>query len=459
MWNPLNYFRKKQTNVIEYTNDMRKADSYFGNALKTLRRMSQGLGFGISPDGKRDYNALYGYEVDLSYDDYFVMYKRGGIANVVVAKVAKACWRDMPKLMVGKTEVLKEEMIQLKKLGLFRTLERADIMNRIGDFSVLLVGIPDGLELDQPLGTANSFDGVYFRAYSEDGTEFTAWDNDATSPRFDLPTKYQVRTVDHGDKDKTVSTTARIADHTRIVHLAEGSLDSPIEGSSALEPCWNALVDKEKVRGGSGEAYYRNARQKYALEADKGTAVDNSTDGVTSLREEVEAFTNDQQDFLRLQNMKAKIFQPGQASPRDTFDICVEEIAGVTGIAIRILTGKGGGQLAGSEDRASWNSLTNDRQESECSDYLMNSLKIFDAANLIKLPDNVVIEWPKQSALSETEDSEILGRKAKAFNDLSTGIKNLDEDADTNQVLKAAGFDDDVGIDTTDLPDDDDKDL
>ena len=47
--------------------------------------------------------------------------------------------------------------------------------------------------------------------------------------------------------------------------MNEGALDSNVEGESALQGPWNALIDKDKVRGGSGEAYFRNSRQKLAL--------------------------------------------------------------------------------------------------------------------------------------------------------------------------------------------------
>jgi len=138
MWTP---WKKKDSNLIVLNKDTQHADSYFGVILNTVRTLSRRLGsgglFGISPDGKRNFNELFGYGEFLAFADYLAMYKRGGIANTVVAKVAKACWRDKPTIKDGDKEILEEELNALKKAGFFRKIESSDILNRIGNFSVL----------------------------------------------------------------------------------------------------------------------------------------------------------------------------------------------------------------------------------------------------------------------------------------------------------------------------------
>lgn len=461
MWIP---WKKKELNVIRYSNEMKEADSYFGTILNAItrtisRRSGSGGLFGVSPDGKRDFNVLFGYGEFLDYSDYLGMYKRGGIANVVVGKVAKSCWRDMPEIKVNDKAILEEELLKLKKAKFFKAIERADILNRIGNFSVMLIGIPDGLDLNLPVGSAkkDSFSSMYFNVYSYDGIEITQTDTDPASPRFGLPVLYQLQTVDvDGSQRKQVQVVAHIVHYTRIVHLAEGQLDSTIEGTPALQAPWNALTDKEKTRGSSAEAYFRNARQKLSLETSMGSKSDMSDDAKAKLKENVENFQNGWEDTLRLNNMTANMLQPSMESPRDPFDICVEEVAGTTGIPVRILTTKAGGTVTGSEDKATWNALVNDRQDQECTTYLLDALSIMDEAGILELPEESEVIWPVQASLSEKESAEAMKNKADAFKAATDGLSTIGGDeVVAESVFKAIGLD--IEVDEIDLSDNDDN--
>jgi len=461
MWNPF----KKQTNseVMVYTKEQQQADSYFGivlNAVRTISSRFSNCVFGITPDGKRDYNQLFGYGIP-SFEEFYQMYKYGGIAGVICGKLPKACWRDMPEIFDGNdNQILKKELRILKRMGFFKAMERADILNRIGTFSVLLIGIPDGEDLNKPVGSARrgSFKGMYFNVYHCKGAEIVKYDTDPASARYGLPELYQLQVIDlDGSSKKQIVTTSRIAHYSRIVHFAEGALDNTIEGTSALEQPWRCLLDKEKTRGSSAESYYRNSRQKLALEAEGGAQVTKDKQKVEQLKENVKNFQDGFEDVLRLQNMKANMLQPQMASPRDTFDICVEEIAGTTGIPIRILTTKAGGVVTGSEDKATWNALILDRQDQECSVNLIDALQIMANAGIIELPEDVEIVWPKQSALSEVEASEVSKNKADAFKSAVDGLSSSGADqVKAKSVFKEIGFED-VEIEDVDFDDDDDE--
>lgn len=450
-------FKFWQRNTVTPVAHDPAAQGVFNAVSQTFRRLFSGVLYGQSPDGSRDYNTTFGYPESLSYQLFYGMFRRGGIANTVVAKVAKACWRDVPQLMVGDEDVGEEIITSLKNIGAFKYLERADILNRIGNFSILLVGVPDGMELNQPLGSARDMSGVYFMPYSYEGITILKWDTEPTSPRHGQPEEYQVRTVNLGDKEKETTFTTRIVHWSRIVHLAEGALDSDVEGASALMPVFNALLDKDKVRGASSESFYRNARRVFALEAEKDARLDMGLEAKQAFQDEINDFNNGFQDFIRLQGMKANQLQPGLFSPRDSFDIAVEEIAGTTGIPIRILTGKGGGQLAGAEDRASWNSLVTDRQDAECSPWLLRTLQILHEVGLIDLPDDAVVAWPPQKALSESEEAEVAQKKGAAFASVANGLSTIAGDTiDQESAMSAVGLD---GIEEVagSLPDDNEE--
>jgi len=419
---------KKGTNIAEYTDKDKANDKHLGlvfNLITTLRRKFSGLGHGISPDGKRNYNVLFGYGEDLSFNDYFSMYRRGGIAHTVVEKIPKACWRDLPILKEGENEVLAKELKELKRRGYFKALEKADILNRIGNYSILVVGIPDGREADQPVGQIGKigFKDIYFNAYDYDSTDIIEYEKEPSSLRYGLPVMYSIRTsARNASTSKVVFTKSFNVHWSRVVHLAEGALSNSLEGCSSLEAPWNSLIDKDKVRGSAAESYYRNSRQKLALEADKDAQLSQDTAALAELKENVENFQNGYEDVLRLDKMTANMLQPGIATPRDAFDIAIEDISGTTEIPVRLLTTRTAGNLTGTEDKASWNGLIMDRQEQDCTLWLLSGLGIMENAGILALPEDLEVFWPPRSALTVKEESEVIEKKAIAINLILLGL-------------------------------------
>ena len=233
------WFSKKDPSVIEITNETLEQQTRFGMILNTITQLTRSMGlgrYGFSPDGKRNYNELFGYGEVLGYEDYYGMYRRGGIAKTVVEKLPKACWRDNPEIFEGDNRILEDELNSLRNVRFFKALERADILNRIGPFSILLIGVPDGQDLDKPLGSARGADfaSLYFNPYSYDCVEIKTIDTDPSSNRFGLPLLYHVTPRPQNKVSHGGSFTVH---YTRVVHMAEGALESSIEGCSALEAC------------------------------------------------------------------------------------------------------------------------------------------------------------------------------------------------------------------------------
>lgn len=419
-----------------------------------LQRSLSSGSLGMSPDGKRNYNEIFCYGDTLTYADYYGIYQRGGIARVVISKVARACWRTTPRLHIDNTPVLTEELNALKRLGLFAALERADILNRIGRYSVFLVGVPDGQKLDQPLGTASAsgLEACYFQCFAEPGATVLKWIKDPASPRYGLPEEYQLRTTGAALGQSITSTQVH---WQRVVCLAEGALENPCIGSSALEPIYNAVLDKEKVRGSAAEAFFRNAQTRYAMKLDESAGGALSDAEKAALKLEVDAFNNGWQSYMRLKNMDVQQLTPSVVSPKDAYDIIIQEIAGATEIPVRVLTGVGGGQLAGSEDRGSWNALIYDRQQSFCSGVLNSVLTILDEAGLINVPEGLEIDWPLAPALNEIERADVNYKKSLAIAQLANARSAPGgEELGLESMLEEVGMPD-IELDTLpDLPED-----
>lgn len=379
--------------------------------------------FGLSHNGGRDLLKVFGYptESERSFDYFWNLYRFGGYSARIVAGVPRSCWRDGARFLPdtdSEEELISDELATLRGLGLFRALERADILNRIGAYSVLYVGVPDGKDPREPIegGGGGRLDDVYFSPYSQPAATVVQYDTDVRSPRYGLPELYTLNPngVHAAHSGTTVADVRQsiTAHWSRVVHLAEGALDNALTGTPYLDPIVHRILDLDKAAGGAAEAYYRNAAQKFTMDIDKEASM--SAAEMAALDEASKAWLNDWKTFIGARGAKFRTHPVDMISPRDTVDVALDELSAYTGIPRRILTGEGGGQLKGTEDKASYNQLINDRQDQECTGWFLGALAPIAAAGLLQLPERYVVDWPVPEAMDEETQSKVELNEARA---------------------------------------------
>lgn len=427
-----------------------KAIAFLNHVVSTLRMQMGGL-LGMSHDNKRDIYSIYGYEQSISFRQMWQYSRRHGVANRITHGVAKSCWRDGFGLFDSSeddaNEILIDELSALKKIGMNKKLEQADILNRIGRFSVLFVGVPDGRDPSEEIGkvSGDKLDQIYFKAFAYDGIQIEKQITDKTNPRFGLPEIYTVQKISSGGDQKDRELGSFRVHWSRIVHLNEEALDSEIEGMGQLEPIFNRILDLDKAVGGSAEAYFRNARGKIAYEIDKdfaSTLIKNES-AKDAFDEGAKEFANQWKDWVVTAGAKTHVLDTPHASPADTVKAALWEISGYTGIKIRILTGEGGGQLAGSEDQISYNALIAGRQFSFCGPVIVvGVLEILANVGMIKLPEDYDVRFPVQQAVTEQQQAEISNKKADTISKV-VGASNTPggDEIDAVATLKTLGID------------------
>lgn len=455
-----------------------KVDSFvnIANSQFSTLRGQFGSFLGLSPDGKRDTYDIYNYPKSLSGDTGFrQMYqysRRQGVANRITWGLSKRCWRDGFEIYDSSEEdakqVLVDEVQMLKRAGFVKKIEQADILNRIGRFSVLFVGVPDGKDPSEPLDRTSLgsdwLDKLYFVAYPYDGAQISSQVSDPTDQRFGLPEKYTLQRSTSSSDTKDAEIKAITAHWTRVVHLNENALDSDIEGMGALEPVFNAILDIEKATGGSSEAYFRNARQKIAYEIDPQFANDVLTNEKSkkSFNTAAEKFTDDWQDHTMAAGAKVKSIVAPLADPLPTVKASLWTVSSYTGLPIRVLTGEGSGQLAGSEDQLAYDQIIMDRQNLVCSGWVSVALEVLERAGMIELPEDYEIRFPIKQASTEKEKAEIGNKKADTIQKLASAKSSAGGDGiDIVSAFAECGLKDveveDVDIDDIDESIDDVK--
>ncbi len=394
---------------------------------------------------------VYGYPERYSYRLGYDAVTRGGMAQRIATGIPKSCWRNgfwltEPNPDGGEPEkILTDELQMLRELDLFKRMERADVLNRIGNFSILLVGVPDGLPLSEPLGPVrgNGFNSLYFRPFSYDGTTVSQYDTDPTSLRYGMPQLYQLQVKSYGRDEKSSQPQPQIAHYSRIVHMVETQLDNDVEGIPVLSAIYNRLQDLDKVLGGSAEAYFRNARNKLAFEVAPEFSSDilNNETARQQFDEATKQFTDDWKDNITIAGAKVHSLDTPHDSPLDTARAILWEISGYTGEPIRVLIGEGSGQLAGSEDRLTRNAIVNDRQSQICDPWVRRVMSILDESGMIDLPDEYGIEWPMDDPLNAIDEAKVQNTQAQTLKTLTDAASTIGGDSiDLDSALDYFGL-------------------
>ena len=380
---------------------------------------------GITFKGKRDTYEIFGYQRQITNKDYRDRYARGDIATRIVDCFPKACWRDGAKIQEDPDPKVstdfEDAFISLNtRLHLWSTFERANILARLGTYSVLLIGSKDG-RLDQELPKGSSPDDIIFvtpfsggggpaqRTPSGSSSSYMdatiqSFETDPSNPRFGLPLTYQLQRLD------VASPAMQKPVHwSRIIHVAEGTLDDEIYGQPCLENIWNRLDDWDKVMGGGAEAFFQRANAGLNLNLDKDVAIATTPDKESeqALKDEFEDYSNNITRLLKTRGMDVKQLGSDVADFSKSADAIITAIAGAKGIPKRILTGSEMGQLASGQDRDNWDTQIQDYRTSFAGPRIVRQfIDRLIAYGYLPTPVQYEIVWPTVSNLTEDEKAQ-----------------------------------------------------
>ncbi len=227
-------------------------------------------------DPRRDIDDECGYPKEISAEQYRGMYDRE-IGSRVVRVLPAETWRQMPEIVEDpdpeNDTPFEEGWAKLNKKHQFlHYLHRIDELSGVGHYGILMIGINDGKNLNEPVdginpdGTASPPSGgreiLYLRALDESLVQIAAWEGDHTNPRFGMPTYYNLTLADPRTQESGAIVTppdmTQIRIHwSRVLHVADNRGTSEVLGEPRQRPVWNRLYDLRKILGGSGEMYWR----------------------------------------------------------------------------------------------------------------------------------------------------------------------------------------------------------
>jgi hypothetical protein len=118
------------------------------NQTQTLQiRDALGQSLGTSHNGKRDVYDIYGYPREIRFTDCYNLTRREPIAKRIAFGVPLSCWSDGFEIKVNEDPMFEDEIEKLKERGFLDAMERGHALARMGNYSIVLMGIPDQADL------------------------------------------------------------------------------------------------------------------------------------------------------------------------------------------------------------------------------------------------------------------------------------------------------------------------
>lgn len=368
--------------------------------------------------GKRDLATALGYRPLLTYDDYLARYARGGIAGRIVEIPAEATWDTLPRLtddeeLESETGLSRKFQRLAERVQLRRMLEKADVLAGIGQYSVALLGFADDKALETPVeaGSVGPDGLLYVQPFSEMNALPIELDLDPLSPTFGRPSIYQVDLA-HGLLNDTgiaetllrrqVRTTmsgptTRRVHASRLVHIAEGTLEDDLFGRPRLRRVWDLLDDLAKTVGGSAEVFWMVANRGLQFDVDKEMRL-NEADK-KDLEQQMEDYVNGLSRIFKTKGVKIQGLNElgsGNVNPRQVFGVIAALVVGATGIPYRMLFGTERGQNINVQDRKAWLEQVAGRRETYANEVIVRPFieKVTHAGALPALAREARIVWP-----------------------------------------------------------------
>lgn len=392
---------------------MRAMETVLQSRASLMKRLGQAFG------GDRDVYTTLGYPLNLTFDDYYALWTREGIAKRVVKAFPEATWRGEPSLTVlnkpdKENATVKKWNKMVKKLRLYHYFQRVDVLSGIGRYGVLFLGFSDGKDLDQEVSKEGSNEINYLVPYMERSVQIKSYVSDPKNPRFGLPEMYTIQMagadgITSGKNDTQVS---RDVHWTRCIHVAEGKEENEILGTPRLEPVFNYMKNIEKVAGGSAEMFWLGAYNGIVAEADKDAEIDD----VDGLNDEIENYVHKMKRFLLVQGIKVKNLAPNIASPWEPLRAQLTLTSGTTGIPSRILLGSERGELASIMDENNWNTRVDERRLDFAESQIMYPfIQRCMEYGVLPVEEDWSILWPSLESDDEKRKSEVVLNMSEAI--------------------------------------------
>lgn len=392
-------------------------------------------------DSRRDLYFECGYPERISIQLLQNMWERDGIGAKLISVWPDESWQLYPEVIEGEqaNDTDFEEALKTinKNHNLFNCLHTADKISGIGQFGVILLGINDGRELNQPVegvtdmplddrsGAPRERKLLFMRAFSQMNVQIDSIETDIRNPRFGRPVMYKVQWQDNnqGDADQVGNNISKAVHWSRLIHLADNRTSSPTWGIPRLQRTYNNLYNIQKILGGSGEMFWKGGFPGFSFELNPDIKGDVEFDE-EKFRRQLDAYSNGMQRYLTLLNIQAKTLASSIADPTPHLMVQLNAICAAEGLPIRIFMGTEQARLAGSQDERAWTNRVKFRQNNYLTPFVIRPLinRLLECGILPWVDGGEYnVKWPDIAAPSDADKADISAKEIQAFSTYMSG--------------------------------------
>lgn len=436
-------------------------DLAVNRALSELQmaRSRMGLRGMTGIDGKRPQAwCEYGFPDDIEFDQMLALYKRGGVAHGAVNKIISACWTSDPWVIEGDEQDNSREETGWERANkplfnggrFWRAVAEADRRRLVGRYSGLLLQLRDSGRWDQPVKKAGAAIVKIIPAWAG-SLKPTGFNTNANDEGYGQVTKWE-----YLESGINGASGRRLEVHPdRVFILGDWSNDA----IGFLEPAYNAFVSIEKVEGGSGESFLKNAARQLAVNFDKEINLDNIAQMYGVKIDDLHKKFNDAAREINRGNDVMLINQGATVTPlvsnipdpSPTYNVNLQTAAAALDIPTKILVGMQTGERASTEDQKYFNARCQSRRRDlsfEIHDLLAHLTRI----KVMNPISEFTVMWDD---LTEATLADKL-LSAKTMSEInSVSLATGTEVFQVDEIREAAGYD--ARADGLPLPDVDDE--
>lgn len=206
---------------------------------------------------------------------------------------------------------------------------------------------------------------VFLRCFDESLVQIVRYEWNINNPRFGQPVMYRVTLNDPREQHSGIGLPlATVFVHwSRVVHLAENLKSSEVFASPPLRTVLNNVLGLHTLYACSPEMFYKGAFPGLAFTSQPQSVGEVGQNyNPADLRAQAENYQNGLQRILALLGFNVQTLSATVSDPGPHVNVQIEAICIYLGIPVRVFKGSERGELASSQDDASWNDRLRARQ-------------------------------------------------------------------------------------------------
>ena len=393
----------------------------------------------------------YGFKEELTFDDLYKLYRRGGIAYGAVNKLIGLCWKTNPEVSEGDADDDSQDETAWERSNkrvlthrFWRSFAEADKRRLVGRWAALLLHIRDSKKWNEPVTRGRGLAKIT-----------PAW---ASALKVKTRDNYGNITMwQYTETQADGNPVQRDIHPDRVFTIGDMSDDA----IGFLEPGYNACVSLEKVEGGSGESFLKNAARQLNVNFEKEIDFNNLASlygvSVSDLQDkfnEAALEVNRGNDvLLTTQGASVTPLVTAVADPGPTYDVNLQTFAASVDMPVKIIVGMQTGERASSEDQKYMNS----RGQSRRQDLSFDIEDLVDKLIVLRIVSPVAEKTVVWDDLTEATGGEKLDNAAKMSTINQTSLATGEQVFTVEEIRVAAGYEPNGGEPLGEIEDDEEE--